>query len=146
MHYSYNGIYPTAVKPDRIRLSTGLTRTDASVITNDELEDAGWIVTADPPLFNGLTHKLTWSGTEWSVVELTSDEIAAATADQWVHVREERSDKLFEIDWRFLRNLSEVRLGLTPTDDIAELDAFVQALRDITKQPDPYNVTWPTQP
>ena len=27
---------------------------------------------------------------------------------------------------------------------IADLDAYIQALRDVTSQSDPYNITWPT--
>ncbi len=146
MHYSYNGIYPSANKPDRIRLSTGLTRTDADTITTDELIDAGWLVVEDPPNYDQTTHKLTWTGTDWDVSALTADELAAITADQWQMVREERNEKLNEFDWRLIRNLSEVRLSLTPTDDITKLGIYCQALRDITDQTDPTNITWPTWP
>lgn len=44
-----------------------------------------------------------------------------------------RRKKVFDtLDAKILRYQSEVRQGLTPTDDIAELDAKAQALRDIT--------------
>ena len=48
-----------------------------------------------------------------------------------------------DTDWRYLRYDRELRLGLTPTDDIQKLDLYMQALADITQQPDPFNITWP---
>jgi hypothetical protein len=49
----------------------------------------------------------------------------------------ERGDKLVA---RYHR---EVRMGLTPTYPIERIDAFMQALADITDVPDLYNITWP---
>lgn len=49
--------------------------------------------------------------------------------------------------WRYERHAREVRLGLTPTDDINQLDAYIQALAEITTDPNwPLNHTWPTPP
>ena len=46
-----------------------------------------------------------------------------------------------------MRNLSETRQGLDTTDKIADLDAYVQALRDITTSTsDPTAVSWPSIP
>ncbi len=43
-----------------------------------------------------------------------------------------------------MRNLSETRIGITTTtDNISDLDTYIQALRDISKQTDPENITWP---
>ena len=51
------------------------------------------------------------------------------------------------IEWKISRNLSETRLGLTTTtDNLSDLDTYIQSLRDITNQSDPYNITWPPIP
>lgn len=64
-----------------------------------------------------------------------------------VRRRVERDARIEAERWRFERQASEVRLGLTPTDDIAALDAYVQALRDVPQQPGfPATVNWPEWP
>lgn len=55
---------------------------------------------------------------------------------QWGIVRVERSKLLAETDWMAL-------------SDVTMSDAwktYRQALRDITDQADPFNITWPTKP
>jgi hypothetical protein len=49
-------------------------------------------------------------------------------------------------DWRILRHQRELRLGITPTDSIESLDKYMQDLADITKQSDPFNISWPEKP
>ena len=77
------------------------------------------------------------------IPELTEEQIAAARANQWEIVRRQRDSFMSQMDWRYTRYAREVRLNLTPTDDIAALDTYMQALADITTQTDPYNITWP---
>ena len=48
------------------------------------------------------------------------------------------------VDWRYHRYHRQVRLNVTPTDDIVELDTYIQALADVTAQSDPFNITWPS--
>ena len=142
--YSYKTEYPISNLPERIRLSNGSTRTDSSTFTNAELTDAGYVDVSDPPSFNSQTHKLTWDGTSWQTVALTDSEIVTNIAQQWIDVRSARKGKFEEVEWRVFRHQSQVRLGVTPTDNIADLDAYIQSLRDVTSQSDPYNITWPT--
>tara|TARA_B100000902_G_C26592662_1_gene566594 strand:- start:73 stop:516 length:444 start_codon:yes stop_codon:yes gene_type:complete len=142
--YSYKTQYPISNLPERIRLSNGSTRTDSSTFTNAELTDAGYVDVSDPPSFNSQTHKLTWDGTSWQTVALTDSEIVTNIAQQWIDVRSARKGKFEEVEWRVFRHQSQVRLGVTPTDNIADLDAYIQSLRDVTSQSDPYNITWPT--
>ena len=60
-------------------------------------------------------------------------------------VRAERDRLIDKEDWRYTRYNSEVRQGLTLSDDIVTLDAYFQALRDIPEQAGfPWNVEWPT--
>lgn len=62
-------------------------------------------------------------------------------------IRAERDRRMDAFQWRLQRHAREVRLGLTPTDNIADLDAYMQALADVTKQAGfPDDITWPEEP
>ena len=49
-------------------------------------------------------------------------------------LRKRRKEVFVELDAKIAQVLSETRLGLTPSADIAELDAKAQSWRDFTKQ------------
>ena len=70
---------------------------------------------------------------EFNAGKLTDAQI---TAQKWGDVRVERNRKLSATDWR-------ASSDLTMSDD---WKTYRQALRDITTQTDPYNITWPTKP
>ena len=142
--YSYKTQYPISNLPERIRLSDRTTRTDSSTFTSDELVDAGYVQVSNPPDFNQETHKLTWSGTEWQTTSLTESEISARNVKRWDQVRETRDEKIKEVEWRVMRNLSETRQGLDTTDNMSDLDDYIQKLRDITSTTtNPLEVSWP---
>ena len=144
MLYSYKGEYPTPL-PERIRLSDGSTRTDSSTFTSDELTDAGYVAAGDFPAYDSDTQKVIWNETAWEVVSLTAEEINARLAELWAEVRENRDERIKEVEWRVMRNLSETRQGLDTTDNISDLDTYVQALRDITTSTtNPLEVSWPS--
>ena len=146
MLYSHNNNYPEPL-PERIRLSDGSTRTDSSTFTAEELADAGYVAVGEYPSFDGDTQKVTWDGSSWQVVALTESEISAIQKELWDEVRHHRKIKMEEVEWRIFRNLSETRIGITTTtDDLGELDAYMQALRDITNSSDPSSITWPDVP
>ena len=70
------------------------------------------------------------------VKSTTSDEQTTLINNKWGEVRIERERKLKDTDWR-------------ASSDLTLSDAwktYRQALRDITTQADPYNITWPTEP
>lgn len=48
--------------PDRIRLSSGLTRTDSNTYTKEELESAGYLIVQPMPVDE---FKYSWDGTGW---------------------------------------------------------------------------------
>lgn len=56
---------------------------------------------------------------------------------KWVMVRTERNHRLMMCDW--------TQLSDAPVDATAWA-AYRQELRDITNQPDPFNITWPQEP
>lgn len=77
-------------------------------------------------------------------VPYTPEEEAEADAhsivDAWAAIRISRNRLLSESDWVILRAYS--RGEPVP----AEWAAYQQALRDITQQPDPLSVAWPSKP
>ena len=148
MPYSYKNQYPINQLPHRIRLSNGSTRTDSLTFTTDELTDAGYVAVSTAPTYNSRTEKLSWEGTDWQVVGLTTSRINSRIAAQWNTVREERDKVLSDFEWKIMRYHSEVRLGITTTTDtITDLDSYMQNLRNIpATQSDPYNITWPKEP
>ena len=65
---------------------------------------------------------------------------AELTAQKWVIIRGQRDSLLTKSDW-VVTKASET--------GVAETDAwktYRQALRDVTTQSDPDNITWPTKP
>lgn len=76
--------------------------------------------------------------------ELDYDEKTKANETQWASIRARREHIMNRMQWRLTRYDREVRLGLEPSDDIAKLDAYMDALANITDQKDPFNIQWPT--
>ena len=78
------------------------------------------------------------SGKAYNVkVESTSSEEQATLINtEWEVIRAERDMKIQATDWRASGDL-------TLSDD---WKTYRQALRDITTQSDPFNITWPTAP
>ncbi len=70
---------------------------------------------------------------------LSEDEITAiVTAQAWKCVRKQRDTLIAETDW--------VSGSDVPDALKTKWYTYRQALRDITKQTDPENITWPTKP
>ena len=74
----------------------------------------------------------TWTITDWS-----EEAIASATATQWDSIRTTRNQKLSACDW--------TQLPDAPVDQAAWA-TYRQALRDVTTQTDPFNITWAQEP
>ena len=65
--------------------------------------------------------------------------VAAKTADQWTSVRAQQRDLLYKSDWTCSVTDYEV-------PNKSEWVQYRQALRDVTKQSDPFNIVWPPRP
>jgi len=91
-------------------------------VTTEEEYNSG-VVFADP------SAKPSWSNVQ-----------AKLPDEQWGVVRGERNVKLWVSDWT---QLDDVALT---AEKVQEWKVYRTALRDITTQSDPYNVTWPTPP
>ena len=147
MLYSHNQGYPSEGLPHRIVLSNGSTRTDSSTFTDAEISDAGYVGVETAPSYNSRSQRLEWTGTDWYVVGLSTAEIDYITFQEWSSVRLMRNKMIDDIEWRISRYQSELRLGITTTtDSISDLDTYVQELRDVTNQSDPFSIVWPNPP
>jgi hypothetical protein len=87
------------------------------------------LVSAAPHLYDGMCCLV-------DVEPLTAEELEARVDTQWQVIRTQRNQMLKDTDW--------TQLSDSPVDK-AEWATYRQALRDITKQDDPFNITWPNQ-
>jgi len=148
MIYSYRSQIPEPL-PFRIRLSNGQTRTEPATFTAEEIADAGYTPARDMPVITE-NQRVVWSSEliDWVVTDKTPEEIEQerqdAIARQWNAIRKQRDQLMKDFDWRYIRYAREVRLNLTPSDNIAAMDTYMQTLADITTQEDPFNIVWPT--
>lgn len=75
--------------------------------------------------------------------EVTKEEAAAGIEQAWEEIRQFRDAKIKDVEWRVMRNASEVRLGITPSDNLEALDVYIQELRDITNVSSFTDVVYP---
>ncbi|MCB4811703.1 phage tail assembly chaperone [Methylovorus menthalis] len=69
---------------------------------------------------------------------------APTVEQQAVAIRIERDARISAVSWRYERHAREERLGIPLTDDIAELDEYIQDLAEVPEQSGfPQNVEWP---
>ena len=142
--YSYKNDYPISTLPHRIRKENGDTVTGIKDFNDEALLELGFVKVDNPPEFSDYTHKLEWSGTEWQVVDLSEEELIVEEQRLGQMMINERNGYFEKEFWRVQRCESEIRLGLTTTEDMVKLDNYFQSLRDITKQESfPYNIDWP---
>ena len=137
--YSFKGAWPTRL-PNRIKFSNGLTKTDKTTFTDQDLIDAGWIEVEDPPAAT-YPNKLEWNGEtfEWSVRGPNESEIF---------------QKRQEIQISCMTMLTETDYKVVKAMEIGEqLDSdyinYRQSLRDLYNDVmtmDPFSVTLPTPP
>jgi hypothetical protein len=57
---------------------------------------------------------------------------------QWAAVRADRNQRLQATDWTQLADI--------PAETKSLWEPYRQALRDVTNQPDPFSIVWPTPP
>ena len=78
--------------------------------------------------------------TKFSVADMEQSAIDALTEQQWASVRTDRNTRLAACDW--------TQLPDCPLDNTIQTEwaVYRQALRDITDQVNPFNITWPQEP
>ena len=110
-----------------------ILKTDAVSILLDAKFSSGWVI-------EGRHCSLPQSPSQHHIFDYTTKQwVDARTPDtEWPLVRTERDRRLLASDWT---QLPDVPL---PTREAWA--GYRQALRDITEQPDPFNITWPAPP
>lgn len=87
------------------------------------------LVSVAPHLYDGMCCLV-------DVAPLTAEELQARVDTQWAAIRSQRNQMLKDTDW--------TQLADSPVDK-ASWAAYRQALRDLTKQADPFKITWPKE-
>jgi hypothetical protein len=106
---------------------------------------------------NGVTQDSNGNWVEnWAVVDMFADKevdgitvtkaeqetayLTNRSSTQWVSIRQYRDNLLKDSDWVTIRSAD------TATRVSTDWATYRQALRDITTQTDPFDITWPTKP
>ena len=108
-----------------------------------------WILGRIPPVasFNILSNEVDESNYGDAVVyripslKPTWEQVQdGVVPQQWIVIRGKRNVRLQSCDWTMLPDV--------PMDapKRTEWETYRQSLRDVTSQPDPFNITWPTPP
>ena len=95
-------------------------------ILSDTVDESNY---GDAVVYNDPSLKPTWSQVQSGVIP-----------QQWTVVRGQRMRRLRASDWAALPDVP------MSSDERTEWETYRQELRDITDQPDPFNITWPTPP
>jgi len=80
------------------------------------------------------TYCLKWDGSK--IIKDDDALTAYQTAEKWKRIRNDRNRRLAETDY----------LSLKDNTLSADMKTYRQALRDVPKQTDPDNITWPSKP
>lgn len=118
--YSFNGECPTSL-PEKIRLKNGMTRTDNSSFTPEELLDAGYTGPYELPDYDSDTQTVRWDSDSKSfIVENIPD------SKFWEDIRTQRNIQLKNSDWTQYRDV------LLANDQ--EWKDYRQELRDLPQK------------
>ena len=76
----------------------------------------------------------------WNITDATEEEISTKLEEKWVEVRIMRDALLAQSDWTQFQDSPLSGTQLT------EWQTYIQSLRDVTSQPNPFNLSWPAKP
>jgi hypothetical protein len=93
---------------------------------------------------NYIENNPVWDGDKWieswSEIDASAEEIEERLARQWERIRRERNRFLADSDW------TQFVDSPLSAEKKAEFQAYRQELRDITEQPDPFDIWFPEAP
>lgn len=81
---------------------------------------------------------------KYKLIPIADENKQARIDRKWKEIRAKRDLLMRDYDWRVSRYNREVRLNVPTTENIANIDAYGQALANITDQADPFLVQFPT--
>lgn len=104
----------------------------------------GWFSDTEYYVAQGQAVQMPPKPSEYCVFDYTTKQwVDPRTPEtQWRVVRTERNKKLQATDWTDTAS-APARLGQELYD---QWQTYRQALRNVTSQPDPFNIVWPTPP
>lgn len=128
-----------------------------SAIDNEEkLKSYGWYkIKKQSYDFDETTHKLSdWPKhtfvngevIEERTIERKKIPVKNTIQQEWQKVRNRRDELMRGFEWRYIRYEREKRLNLNTTDDIKDLDEYMQQLANVTNFSTPSSVVWPKWP
>jgi hypothetical protein len=148
--YSFNNQYPTEQLPFAITLSNGMVRTNPGTFTEEEIADAGFkIVPNKPETTLAQASEWDYEFGRWKITSFSEEQIQRNIASRSLmeinKMRARRDEMMKEFEWRYARYHRQVRLGLPPTDNLAAMDTYMQALADLPNLDglDGMNIPWP---
>lgn len=74
----------------------------------------------------------------WEQTDASTVEINLRVEAKWEEIRQIRNELLLECDWTQLSDI--------PTETKTYWQTYRQELRDVTNQPNPFNIVWPVKP
>jgi len=137
---SENDLEPTGTVLEKVERGQIVPKTDYDLVKEGsiELKDFQYIDEETKTIQVGDDDILLEKG------RITEEEHYRRKAEE---VRSERDYRIQAFEWRYARLGSEERMGKPPTDTLEDLDAYVQALRDVPDQKGfPYKIEWPEEP
>lgn len=139
--YSKNGSYPEPI-PFRIRLSNGLTRTEPSTFTENEIADAGYTEVSNPPSITS-EQVLEWNSLnlEWIVRSVSEQEINNLKQLRLNYITESRDLQLNSLTCQWDNNVWDARE--TDSTRIANVLTMIEQANN-QGIPTPTTVNWRT--
>lgn len=139
--YTKNGSYPEPI-PFRIKLSNGLTRTDPSTFTEEEIADAGYIQVSNPPSITS-EQVLEWNSLnlEWIVRSVTEQEINKFKQFRLNYITESRDLELNSLTCQWDNDVWDAR-----ESDSTRIANVLTMIEQANNQniPTPTTVNWRT--
>lgn len=123
-----------SVLPETVVLPSGLTRTDSTTYTDEELQEWGYVLVSNPPsVQNDETAEFNKDTMQWDIVKRPHEA-------KWEEVRRDQFRRLSETDWYIIRFIE--RQIAVPE----EITTYRKNLRDVTDQENPFFIQWPQRP
>lgn len=146
--YSLNNQYPIDTIPDRIRLSSGMTRTGGNY-TDEEIADAGYILVSNPPEVSSL-QKVLWDSerSDWKVADKTYEELEHEKQVALAAIRKRRNELLSACDWTQCTDIPGSNALKEQRDLHYKWIQYRKTLRNLpqTYANNPQEVVWPDEP
>lgn len=147
--YSYKGQEPKFL-PHEIRLSNGMSRTDASTFTDEELLDAGYSGPYIEPEFDLLTQERKWDSNTMSyvVTDLPTIDDSQLETLRWHSLRFRRNNLLRDSDYLFIEDAPSISDSKKEEWKIYRqlLRDFPSTIQNIMDFSDIEELPWPVKP